>query len=61
MKDQTKRYHRLSTYLMLLALLLVVLTFLLGPNLLLLLVAALGLGSVALLIYSGYRRDLKGK
>ena len=61
MKDQTKRYHRLSTYLMLLALLLVVLTFLLGPNLPLLLLGVVGLGGLALLVYSGYKRDLISK
>jgi uncharacterized membrane protein len=43
------------------ALLFVLLAFLLGPNLPLLLVAVVGLGSEGLLIYSGYRRDVKGK
>jgi hypothetical protein len=61
MKDDNVRYRRQSIYLLLLALLLVLLTFLLGPNLPLLLVGVVGLGGLALLVYSGYRRDLRSK
>ena len=61
MDNTNTRYRRQSIYLLLMALLFVLLAFLLGPNLPLLLVAVVGLGSVGLLIYSGYRRDAKGK
>jgi hypothetical protein len=60
-KNQTERYRRLSTYLLLVALVLVLLAFLLGPNLPLLLVGVIGLGAVSMLLYSSYRRDLRGK
>jgi len=59
--NEIARYRRLSVYLLLLALLLVLLTLLLGPDLPLLLMSVVGLASLALLIYSAYRRDLRSK